>query len=90
MLKLATSITLFIGAASAQGCWKQAYGRGVGGIGSECKAEDKNGLLCYPQCKTGYKGVGPVCWENCDSGFRDDGAFCAKPKPYGRGAGSFK
>jgi hypothetical protein len=28
-----------------------------------------------------------VCWQNCPGGFRDDGAFCAKPGPYGRGAG---
>ena len=33
------------------------------------------------------KGVGPVCWQSCPDGWRDDGAFCAKPEAYGRGAG---
>ena len=46
----------------------------------------KDGALCYPECKVGYKGVGPVCWQSCAPGFRDDGDYCAKPKPYGRGA----
>jgi hypothetical protein len=23
---------------------------------------EQNGLLCYPQCRRTYKGVGPVCW----------------------------
>lgn len=49
--------------------------------------EEKDGALCYPKCKAGYTGVGPVCWQNCPSKFRDDGAFCAKPDSYGRGAG---
>jgi len=48
---------------------------------------EKDGALCYPKCKEGYKGVGPVCWQSCAAGFRDDGAHCAKPEPYGRGAG---
>lgn len=25
--------------------------------------EEKDGALCYPWCRDGYKGVGPVCWE---------------------------
>ena len=41
----------------------------------------------YPKCRPGFTGVGFVCWEDCPSGFRDDGAFCAKPAAYGRGAG---
>lgn len=54
---------------------------------SECPGEDRDGLLCYPNCRDGYDGEGPACWENCPSGFRDDGAYCAKPAAYGRGAG---
>jgi hypothetical protein len=55
--------------------------------GSCGDGEEKDGALCYPKCKAGYKGVGPVCWQSCLGGFRDDGAFCAKPSSYGRGAG---
>ena len=45
--------------------------------------------LCYPPCREGYHGVGPVCWgTSCPPGFHDDGmGFCYKPKPYGRGVG---
>lgn len=27
----------------------------------------QDGLLCYPPCRAGYVGVGPVCWQQCDS-----------------------
>ena len=64
-----------------------SYGRGAGEPLGCAADEDKDGALCYPKCKTGFKGVGPVCWESCPAGFRDDGAFCAKPESYGRGAG---
>lgn len=69
-------------------CWRETYGRGVGTVPTICQ----NGMeldagLCYKLCKEGYYGVGPVCWANCPEGFRDDGAFCAKPESYGRGAG---
>lgn len=55
--------------------------------GSCAPDEDKVGPLCFPKCKDGYTGVGPVCWQDCPDDFRDDGAFCAKPSAYGRGAG---
>jgi len=48
---------------------------------------EQNGALCYPKCVGGYYGVGPVCWHHCPPGFRDGGMCCAKPPPYGRGAG---
>lgn len=74
-------------------CWLDAIGRGAGKAIHSCSKEeypDKSGLLCYPKCKEGYSGVGPVCWQNCPSGFRDDGAYCYKLKEtYGRGAGYF-
>ena len=63
------------------------YGRGVGRSPTCRDDEDKNGALCYPKCRSGYYGVGPVCWKGCNGFGRDDGAFCAKPGPYGRGAG---
>lgn len=58
-----------------------SYGRGAGnamkfhGTKLECKGnEDKDGGLCYPKCRDGYHGVGPVCHNN-------------KELSYGRGAG---
>jgi hypothetical protein len=50
---------------------------------------DWDGSLCYPSCKDGYKGLATICWQRCPAGsnFRDDGAYCAKPAAYGRGAG---
>lgn len=69
-------------------CAKKSYGRGAGTIPKDCKSDqDKDGDLCYPKCRHDYRGVGPVCWGVCPSGFRDAGISCAKPKPYGRGAG---
>jgi hypothetical protein len=56
-------------------------------------SQEKNGLLCYPKCKTGMKGVGPVCWanlqdvgvgtpvqlESCPAGWVNDGLTCREP-----------
>lgn len=72
----------------SDGCWLQAYGRGVGVPISACaEGQDLDAGLCYPKCKAGYYGVGPVCWESCPSGFTDIGVSCQKPKAYGRGSG---
>lgn len=73
-------------------CWRHSYGRGVGVPVNACpKGQEKDAGLCYPTCedigKDGWKGVGPVCWQDCPSDFRDDGAYCFKPKAYGRGVG---
>lgn len=81
-----------LGRANQPYCWRKSYGRGVGVPVSACpKGQEKDAGLCYPACedigRPGWKGVGPVCWQPCPSGFRDDGAYCFKPKPYGRGAG---
>jgi hypothetical protein len=71
-----------------EGCWLKAYGRGVGKPIHTCRpGEEKNGLLCYPTCDSGFYGVGPVCWQDCPESYRDDGAFCYKPPSYGRGVG---
>jgi C1A family cysteine protease len=49
--------------------------------------------LCYPNCKPGMHGVGPVCWGDCPDGYVDDGATCRVPistitkKTHGRGVG---
>jgi hypothetical protein len=44
-------------------CYKAAgYDRGPG-IAANCgDNEEKDGILCYPRCRSGYTGVGPVCW----------------------------
>lgn len=32
-----------------------------------CKdTEEESNLLCYPKCREGYVGIGPVCWGICD------------------------
>lgn len=48
-------------------CWRHSYGRGVGRPLHACPddAPEQDGLLCYPLCREGYNGVGPVCWEKC-------------------------
>ena len=47
---------------------------------STCPAgyeKDGPGLtLCYPKCRAGYQGIGPVCWEVCKSGFTNGGGIC--------------
>ena len=69
-------------------CWRRSFGRGAGVVPKACAAGQANDNgLCYSDCKPGMTGVGPVCWSVCPAGFRDDGAFCAKPQSYGRGAG---
>jgi hypothetical protein len=57
---------------------------------------DKNDLdagLCYPRCKSGFHGVGPVCWADtvsvgvgipvglnpCPPGWNNDGLICREP-----------
>jgi len=44
-------------------CAKKSYGRGVGAVLNCCGNKEKDAGLCYPRCKSGYKGVGPVCWK---------------------------
>jgi hypothetical protein len=56
---------------------KKSYGRGVGQIPGCAAGQEKNGLLCYPNCNPGMYGVGPVCWQSCPSGKTDCAAGCA-------------
>lgn len=53
---------------------KVAYGRGVGTPLTCASDEVYDAGLCYPACRDGYSGVGPVCWKDNAS--------------YGRGAGT--
>jgi len=73
---------------------KDSYGRGAGKPLRTCDSnEEKDGALCYPKCKAGFNGVGPVCWGTCPDGYKNDGATCRKDvvirakKSYSRGAG---
>ena len=36
-------------------CWANSYGRGVGTVPTGCNG-DKDGSLCYEQCKSGFDG----------------------------------
>mmetsp|Transcript_10784 Transcript_10784/g.19662 ORF Transcript_10784/g.19662 Transcript_10784/m.19662 type:complete len:263 (-) Transcript_10784:251-1039(-) len=60
---------------------KKTYGRGVGHI-LQCRdGEERSGLLCYPPCKPGYVGHGPVCWQGCPAkNPTDGGALCCRNK----------
>jgi hypothetical protein len=66
-------------------CTKKTSNRGAGVL-SSCGPgliRDETGGpagLCYPQCKTGFSGVGPVCWQACSNGLQDCGAGCATSK----------
>ena len=75
---------------SGVACTKNSYGRGAGTVPNTCPGGTMDGGLCYPNCNSGYYGVGPVCWRSCPSGFSDGGVFCGKPSSYGRGAGYTK
>ncbi|MDA8130370.1 MAG: hypothetical protein M0011_02580 [Elusimicrobia bacterium] len=67
-------------------CYRDSYGRGVGVPLSSCPPDkEKDAWLCYPKCKSGYDGVGPVCWRSCPSGYVDTGAFCHIDKPLTKG-----
>jgi hypothetical protein len=58
-------------------CYRRSYGRGAGYPLNACPANapDKSGLLCYPECRDGYIGVGPVCWQDCGK-MKTVGIFC--------------
>lgn len=45
--------------------------------------------LCYPSCREGYIGNGPMCWSACPDKYTDVGLFCQKPRSYGRGSGNW-
>lgn len=58
---------------------KRAFGRDVGSIPDSCGPDKEyDAGLCYPRCRDGFDGVGPVCWQNCPPDHHDDGAFCRR------------
>jgi hypothetical protein len=58
-------------------CYRDRRWRDASAL-SECPNAEKNGLLCYPPCREGFSGAGPVCWQRCPEGYTDDGAFCRR------------
>lgn len=60
--KTATLATMAGVEADGTGCIKSSYDRGVGKIPA-CGSyqSEKQGALCYPKCRTGYKRVFTVC-----------------------------
>lgn len=67
-------------------CYLDTYGRGVGAPVSDCPGGHWDAGLCYPNCPSGYTGVGPVCWQDCAAGYSDVGAFCYREGDiYGNG-----
>ncbi len=59
-------------------CRKTTYDRGVGGL-KQCSAgKERDAGLCYPSCRAGSSGVGPVCWDQCPKGLPVNcGTTCA-------------
>lgn len=73
-----------------------SYGRGAGYViwdGNKCKSKNPQGCavqdaLWYPNCREGYKGIGPVCWADCSkAGMTGAAPSCIK-NTYTRGAGN--
>jgi hypothetical protein len=60
-------------------CAKASYGR-TAGKPMICKSDEQQDAgLCYPYCRTGYNGVGPVCWGQCPSDTNKCGGLCQHP-----------
>lgn len=79
-----------VGKTVTWGSWRgidHSYGRGVGKPMACAADEQQDGALCYPRCRDGYGGAGPVCWQRCPGTFSDTGAHCLKPQAYPNGAG---
>ena len=48
-------------------------------VSGDCPSgKEKNVGLCYPACRSGYYGVGPVCWGNAPNGWVGCGMGAAK------------
>ena len=76
----------------------ESYGRGAGHLSLEnCEKSGDHGAknngceqygIWYPKCDKGFHNFGCcICSPDCPSGWTDIGISCAKPTPYGRGAG---
>jgi hypothetical protein len=47
-------------------------------VTGSCPGKDKDAGLCYPKCRPGYSGVGPVCWGQPPPGWVMCGMGAAK------------
>jgi hypothetical protein len=90
---LAVVTALAATSASADFCFRDNYGRGVGKVPAACADADRalDEGLCYKKCEAGFDGRGTSCVKDCPAGMKDDGALlCIKPtaaSSYGVGAG---
>ena len=65
----------------------------TGTVPTDCGPDmDNDAGICYPKCRPGFHGIGPLCWqdtitlgagsipglEDCPTGFRNDGLTCMK------------
>ena len=64
----------------------------TGTVPTDCGDRDNDAGICYPKCRPGFHGVGPLCWqdtitigagtpvglEDCPAGYRNDGLTCFK------------
>jgi hypothetical protein len=61
------------------------YTRAISSIPEICPSGDSyDAGLCYPNCKPGFSGVGPLCWAACQAGTKypvECGAACAQDTP---------
>ena len=57
---------------------KRFYVRGPGKMLVCPHGKQMHDGLCYPECKKGYSGVGPVCWGECPKHLTRCGFFCTK------------
>lgn len=56
---------------------KKSYGRGFGSSLGCADDEEYDSGLCYPFCKKGYSGIGPVCYQDCRAPLPHScGGFC--------------
>ncbi|GLC46768.1 hypothetical protein PLESTF_000429100 [Pleodorina starrii] len=56
---------------------RKTQSRGSQSLGCATDKEYDAGL-CYPYCRSGYKGVGPLCRQTaCPPGLTDCGTYCA-------------
>lgn len=47
-------------------------------VTGSCPGQDKDAGLCYPKCRPGYSGVGPVCWGQPPTGWVNCGMGAAR------------
>lgn len=61
--------------------WKHFYSRTIGKRMVCAPGLNKHQGLCYPECRTGFKGAGPLCHQACGGIYGTDcGAGCTKSK----------